>query len=241
MNAQNEQPITPQPPQPRTSFIWPVYADATLAGLSVLFPIPILDIVLQAYFRRRMPTAIARYHQQALPPTTRHLLATSREVWFTSCLMFVLALPVMLIKRLSRKIFYVLTVNEAAEALSYYWQRAFLLNYIIEAQHVQNDEQAEHARHAMEQAISTSPSPLMMLSGEIVHSMKFIVMLLLLALRGKPKTMWSEAQERFRQRWGAYDTFLRDLAAKYTGIYQERFATEDRHRLTDSQPPADEQ
>lgn len=54
-------------PQPQTAFEWPIYADATFAGLAVLFPIPLLDWALEEYFRRRMPRTIARYRHHTLP------------------------------------------------------------------------------------------------------------------------------------------------------------------------------
>jgi hypothetical protein len=54
-------------PPPQSVFEWPVYADATFAGLAVLFPIIVLDWALEEYFRRRMPRTIARYHRQTLP------------------------------------------------------------------------------------------------------------------------------------------------------------------------------
>ncbi|HMR66443.1 MAG TPA: hypothetical protein PKE64_20720, partial [Anaerolineae bacterium] len=49
-----------------TDFDWGVYADATMAGLAVLVPIPILDWLLEEIFRRRMPQAIARQRGQRL-------------------------------------------------------------------------------------------------------------------------------------------------------------------------------
>jgi hypothetical protein len=41
----------------QSEFTWAIYGDATLAGLSALLPIPILDDVIEQRFRRRMPTS----------------------------------------------------------------------------------------------------------------------------------------------------------------------------------------
>ena len=53
---------------------WRVYADATCAGLSVLFPIPLVDMVFEGVFRRRMPGTIGKARGVKLDiPTRRNL------------------------------------------------------------------------------------------------------------------------------------------------------------------------
>jgi len=58
-----------------TEFDWIIYADATFAGLALLLPIPFVDGLIEAYFRRRMPGDIARRRGRApdhgrCPPAT---------------------------------------------------------------------------------------------------------------------------------------------------------------------------
>src|SRR3712207_1635145 len=108
-------------PQPRTNFDWARYADATLAGLSVLIPIPFLDTAFERFFRRRMPTAIARSRGRVLPsPIEAELRPTSRNV-LRACLTLPLTVTVGLVQRLSRKLLYFLTIKAATDALSQYW------------------------------------------------------------------------------------------------------------------------
>ncbi len=98
-------------PQPRTTFDWSRYADATLAGLSVLIPIPFLDTVFERFFRHRMPTTIARSRGRVLPARIEaELTPTSRNV-VRACLTLPLTLTIGLVQRLSRKLLYFLTIK----------------------------------------------------------------------------------------------------------------------------------
>lgn len=54
--------------RPETAFNWAIYAGATLAGLSVLIPLPLLDVAFEQLFRRRMPGSIARARSRQIPP-----------------------------------------------------------------------------------------------------------------------------------------------------------------------------
>ncbi len=136
-------------PQPRTNFDWSVYADATLAGLSVLIPIPLLDTVFETFFRRRMPRSIARSHGRVLPANIQAALRLNLRSWFQTYLMLPLTLTIGLVRRLSRKLLYFLTIKEAADALSQYWHRAFLLDYMLAAGHLETVASAHVARQAM--------------------------------------------------------------------------------------------
>ena len=50
-----------------TSFDWAMYADATYAGLSALIPVIGVDWLFEQYFKRRIPSAIAKGRGQKLP------------------------------------------------------------------------------------------------------------------------------------------------------------------------------
>jgi len=65
---------TAMPAERSTAFDWSRYADATLAGLSVLIPVPFMDDAFEAFFRGRIPSAVARSRGQPLSPEVRRVL-----------------------------------------------------------------------------------------------------------------------------------------------------------------------
>lgn len=206
--------------QPHTDFEWPIYADATLAGLSVLFPIPLVDWWLEERFRRRMPNAIARYHGQSLAHAVVQELNASDRGCLASGLLFVVKLPLELIKRLSSKILYFLTIKAATDQVSYYWQRAFLLDYALAAGHLQNVETARRARHAMERVLESTSSPFGSLARRLIGSVRDIVPTLRRGRRGQEEQVLQQERASVQQNWGVYEGFLRSLAEKYQESYR---------------------
>src|SRR5687768_8193145 len=112
--------------EPRTTFEWPIYADATLAGLSVLVPLPFMDDVSEGFFRRRIPRSIARSRGVTLPEGVAAVLSEG-DGWWPGFLRLPVKLTLGVLKRVSRKLLYFLTIKDASEKLSHYWLRAFLI------------------------------------------------------------------------------------------------------------------
>jgi hypothetical protein len=136
-------------------FDWRVYADATSAGLSVLIPLPLLDLAFERLFRRRMPGAICRARGANADPRALALLRKG-EPWLTTggCLLAPVMLSFYLLKRFSRKLLYVLTIHEAGNALSVYWHRAYLIDYAARAGHLALGQPIDHALAAFDRALS---------------------------------------------------------------------------------------
>src|SRR5687767_4928057 len=95
-----------------TDFDWSRYADATLAGLSVLIPIPFVDDAFEAFFRKRIPGAVAQSRGRALSGEVRAVLEEEDAVG-SGCATLPARLVIGLFKRLSRKLLYFLTVKQA--------------------------------------------------------------------------------------------------------------------------------
>lgn len=202
-------------------FTWATYGDATLAGLAVLIPIPLLDDAVERHFRRRMPASIARSHDQHLSHTIIKILNQGQRGFFFRSVLYVLKLPLKLILRLSRKILYVLTIHEATESLSYYWQRAFLMNYMLEAGHLRNPDLARHARKSMDRAINNTSSPLTSLARHVVRNVGSVWNVTRHALRGRNEQVWSESRDMVTREWNSYATFFERLAQRYKQYYRE--------------------
>lgn len=185
--------------RPHTTFEWPLYADATFAGLAALFPIPLLDWALEEIFRRRMVRAIARYRGQPLPLEVVWALNGPKRGCLATGLRFLIRLPLELLKRLFRKLLYVLTVKEATDQLSYYWQRAFLLDYMLTAGHLVTTESARQAQQAMEETLRLTASPFIGLAKTVVTTPLRVIRLLGHALSRQAPVPMPQQQNFLRQ------------------------------------------
>jgi hypothetical protein len=212
-------------PRPRTSFDWTMYADATLAGLATLIPLPFVDDLFESFFRRRMPAAIARSRGSALPPAAvAALRADRRRSLLQSCLLLPVTLTIGLLRRLSRKLLYFLTIKAASEKLSYYWHRAFLLDYMLAAGHAETEASIAAARQAMDEVLSNTSSPLIQLASQVVAGMGHVWRSLRLARRGTEDAEIQGARAQMARRWNDFAGYFEDVAARYERRYQQVLA-----------------
>ena len=133
---------------PGTSdFDWRVYADATAAGLTALIPVPLLDLALEGTFRRRMPRAISRARGVGLRTRDRARLAVGSGQWLSAagCLAIPVAAVRYLARRLWHKVVYVLAVADSVSLLSAYWHRAYLMDHMIRAGHLDDPDDSDWA------------------------------------------------------------------------------------------------
>ncbi len=153
-------------------FDWLVYSDATLAGLSALIPLPYFDSALERYFRLRMLRTIAKRRDVTLHPKANRIINHTRlGLWsrVTGLLRWPVELTVDLAVRFSRKVLYFLTAKKAVDALSYYWQRAYLLDYMVRQGYASNSTELDSAARALEQVLSTHvDSPLTVLAKQVI-------------------------------------------------------------------------
>jgi hypothetical protein len=178
-------------------------------------PIPFLDWLLEQYFRKRMVRTIARRYGQALPPPVQSALAGGERSCIGSCIGLIVGLTIGLVKRTSRKILYVLTIKDAADQLSFYWQRAFLIGHMIEAGHLETAASAQLARQAMDQVLERSSSPLRGLAQQVISGTRHIVRTLLTARRGRQDDVIRQTEVRMQQNWASFAGYLASLAAHY--------------------------
>ncbi|MCL4299271.1 MAG: hypothetical protein KJ077_26285 [Anaerolineae bacterium] len=211
-----------QRPRPQTAFEWPLYADATFAGLAVLFPIPLLDWALEEYFRRRMPRTIARHRRRTLPLAVIRAVNGPQRGCLSTGLRFLVRLPLELLKRIFRKLLYILTIKEATDQLSNYWQRAFLLDYALAAGHLNTVESARQAQQIMEEVLKSSPSPMIKLARMVLLSPLQVMRLLRRAFNSQTPIAAPQQQNVLRQQWSAYQDYLQALAERYQQTYQAR-------------------
>jgi hypothetical protein len=156
-------------------FEWAIYVDATLAGLAILIPVPLLDVLFEWIFKRRMPQAIAKRNGRTLSPETVRQLNQSKFSCL-GCLLSPLALVWLLLKRTYRTILYFLTIKDATDKLSYYWHRAYLLDLMMQRGDLSGIEESALAAKALHQVLdSLTTSPLTQLAQQVVANVRHIL------------------------------------------------------------------
>jgi hypothetical protein len=207
---------------PRVSFDWPIYADATLAGLSTLIPLPLVDLFFEWLFRRRMPGVIARRNGRQLQPQVVQRLNRGRFGCWPGCFMWPVTLLIQFIKRLYRTVLYFLTVKAAADNLSYYWHRAFLLDYMIRRGDLDDAAQAELATAALEQVLArTVASPVTQLAQQIVGGMSHALRAAWRWLRRREDEDVTAVRETMARSWSDVGGYLEQTAQAYETALRE--------------------
>ncbi|HEX8393898.1 MAG TPA: hypothetical protein VF665_16265 [Longimicrobium sp.] len=207
------------PQQQTTAFDWSRYADATLAGLSVLIPIPFVDDAFEAFFRRRIPGAVARSRGRTLPQDVRAALAEKDAEGRGGCATIPLRLTVGLLKRLSRKILYFLTVKTATDRLSHYWYRAFLMDHMLVAGHLESAASARLAHQAMDEVLSNTRGPLPRVARQLIASSRNVWPALRRARRGEDAEEVRQMRSELEGRWGEVSGELNSIADRYDAAY----------------------
>ncbi|HEX8829601.1 MAG TPA: hypothetical protein VF705_00455, partial [Longimicrobium sp.] len=207
------------PDERTTAFEWARYADATLAGLSVLIPVPFVDDAFEGFFRRRIPGAVARSRGRTLPPEVRAALEEEDAAGRGGCASLPLRLFFGLLKRLSRKLLYFLTVKAATDRLSHYWYRAFLIDHMLAAGHLESAAQARVAHQALEEVLARVEGPLPQVARQVVASSRNVWPALRRARRGEDPQEVREMRGELESRWGDVAGYLRQLAARYDEAY----------------------
>jgi hypothetical protein len=206
--------------RPETAFNWAIYADATFAGLAVLIPLPLVDVAFEQLFRRRMPRSIARARERRIAPEVVRLL-NRIGCSPAALLLFPLWLAFLLLKRLSKKILYFLTVKDAVDSLSYYWHRAFLLDYMLRAGHLDEIARAQLAERALAETLAgLRESPLTTLARQVVRQTHHVLRRLWSVVRRKrPGNALAPEQETMGAAWDRFQGHLEGVAARYQAAF----------------------
>lgn len=212
------------PAERTTAFEWSRYADATLAGLSVLVPIPFLDDAFEAFFRRRIPGAVARSRGRTLADDVRAVLGEGADRG--GCATIPLRLTLGLLKRLSRKVLYFLTIKSATDRLSHYWARAFLIDHMLVAGHLESAASAGVARSAMDEVLTKVAGPLPRVARQVISTTRNVWPALRRARRGEEAEEVRQVRNEMEGHWDEAADDLRSLAARYDAAYARLSGTE---------------
>ena len=229
--------------EPRTKFDWLIYANATFAGLSILIPIPLLDVLFEQIFRRRMPGAIGKRNGRSLPKQTIQELNRLPPSCLQTCLGWPILILFTFLKRLYRTIFYFLTIKDATDSLGHYWHRAFLLDYMMRAGYADDLATVSLAAEALRQILGEiTTSPLTQLAKDVVASVRHIFGSLRRVIRrGEEDEMVIQTKERMATIWSSYDSYFAEVAARYEARYAQLLETEGTQRNLGEQGGTSEQ
>jgi hypothetical protein len=215
--------------EPGLKFDWIIYADATFAGLSVLIPIPLLDLAFEHFFRRRMPGVIGKRNGRSLDKETIRELNRLPPSCLQSCLGWPILILFTFLKRLYRTILYFLTLKDASDNLSLYWHRAFLLDYMIRSGYVNDPTTVPIAAEALRQLLDDiTLSPLSQLAQEIVASVRHVFATLRrVRRRGEEDEVVAQTKERMATLWSSFDEYFVEVAARYDERYTQLLMNAD--------------
>jgi hypothetical protein len=211
---------TPSPhPGDRPGPEWQVLADATFAGLSPLVPLPFLDLVLEAYFRRRLPRTIARLRRVDVHPDLLAALGRGEPLLdLRGCLLVPFKLVVWVLKRIFRKLVYVLAVADAATKLGEYWHRAALVDHLMRSGVLEQD--AVRALDLFARVLDEADtSPILGVAREMVATTHRALRMLLRARRD-PDAPQTAVQERVLQaNWGRVEQSFEEVRASFDAAW----------------------
>ncbi len=149
-------------PVPPAEFDWRRYASATLAGLTPIIPLPLVDDVVESLLARRVPAAVADTHGRALEPAVAAAFYPSRS-WsqrLRGCLLtpvwFVIKLPLKLFK----KVLIFLTVRAVANKLAEHWSRAYLIDVALRRGDLDDPAAAQRAAATIRRLVKQADEPL---------------------------------------------------------------------------------
>lgn len=205
-------------------FDWLIYADATFAGLSVLIPIPLVDLAFEWYFRQRIGPAIARRRGRPLSSAVIKQL-NKGEGCLGGCVSWPFKLAFELLKRASRKILYFLTIKEATDQLSYYWHRAFLLDHMIRSGYLDDQTESQKAVDALNEVLDKPHiSPLNQLAHRVVTGVSHIFRTLRRVRGGEEDEVVKNTRSTMAQNWSNFSTYFAQLTAEYEQTYKTLLA-----------------
>ena len=208
---------------PKSDLDWRIFSDATCAGLSVLIPLPLVDIVFETIFRRRIPATIAKVRRREMASEVRRSLGRGLDgpLSLSGCLAIGLAAVKYVLRRIWRKIIYIFAVKDATAALTEYWHRAFLIDHMVRAGHLDPGADTDLALQvSLDVLRDIDPGPLMGLARQTVANAHHVFRLLLRARRLGAAEVTRSLGEVLSSHWKVAEDSMEATA----NLYNERYA-----------------
>ncbi len=152
----------------------------------MLIPLPLVDSIFETVFRRRIPGTIARARRRDVAPLVRRRLgrAVDGSLSLQGCIKLVFVAIRYVLRKIWRKVIYVFTIKDAATALSEYWHRAYLIDHMTRAGHLDAGADTDLAVEVFNRTLREADlSPLMGLARQTVANTHHVLRILARARR----------------------------------------------------------
>jgi hypothetical protein len=152
----------------------------------VLIPLPLVDTIFETVFRRRIPGTIARARRRDVAPMVRRRLgrAVDDSLSLQGCLKLFFTAIRYVLRKIWRKIIYIFSIKDAATALSEYWHRAYLIDHMTRAGHLDAGVDTDLAVQVFNRTLREADlSPLMGLARQTVANAHHVLRILARARR----------------------------------------------------------
>ena len=213
-------------------FDWIIYRDGTAAGLAILLPVPFVDDLLEDRLRNQMIVSIAdrrgkELGDEVVAIVNRRSLSLSNKL--KNLLLWPIRLPMRWLVGVSRKVVYVLTVRRAVVTLAHYWRRAYLLDYMVCADHLNHIDTAQPAVDAMRSLLAEEQaddlSELAIESISAIPQWPTVLRTTVRAFRPNRDEQLGEAVRTFMaDNWSRYASYFDTLGVRYEQAYRCRLA-----------------
>lgn len=207
----------------KSDFDWRIYADATCAGLSVLIPVPLVDVAFETIFRRRIPGTIARARQREVAPPVRRRLgrAVESSLSLRGCVTLFFSAIRYVARKIWRKVIYIFTIKDAATALSEYWHRAYLIDHMVRAGHLDPGIDSDLAVRVFTRTLrEADTSPLMGLARQTVANAHHVVGILRRARKVGAAEVSRSLGEVLASHWKGAEASLVGVGEDYNRLYR---------------------
>lgn len=187
-----------------------------------MIPIPLVDLLFERVFRRRMPGEIAQARRREIDRLDRMRLGRGhgRLVSIAGCLAIPVGFVRYVFRKLWRKIIYVFAVTDAANQIAEYWHRAYLLDHIISAGHLEPEADTDRAVQVFMQTLRViDTGALVFLAREVISGTARVLRLLVRARRHGAAGQAESISDILRSQWDAAEQELVKTAARYDQLY----------------------
>ena len=221
--------LTPQPVPP-AEFDWRRYASATLAGLTPIIPLPLVDGVVEALLARRVPGAVADTRGRELDPRVAALFRPSRS-WperATGCLLTPVRFLIMLPLKLFRKVLIFLTVRAVANKLAEHWTRAYLIDLALGRGELDAPATARQAIATIRHVVGESDEPLIEAGRQVFKQLRKLPLRSLLqraeadADAATRDASAQAAREEVSGRWNQIAAALEARGRRYVAVMESK-------------------
>jgi hypothetical protein len=183
----------------------------------------LVDSAFEMVFRRRIPGTIARARSCEVAPEVRRRLGRSVDssLSLRGCLTLFFAAVRYVVRKIWRKVIYIFTIKDAATAVSDYWHRAYLIDHMVRAGHLEKGVDADLAVSVFERTLrEADTSPLMGLARQTVANAHHVLRILVQARRLGAVEVARSLGEVLASHWKGAEASLVGVGADYNRRYR---------------------